>query len=443
MNAAGLMGSNGPNIDTTSAADTTAMLGASAPLETAAVTGAHGAAAIQAAAAPAAVLALLPAALMDIADSLRALRLDFAEMRAGQHPPPPTGPPAPVDQPPAAAVASKGRSTVQWPASPSPLPAWLDGPPIYTEAAAQPTVQQVAPTFGGPGGFAPPPTAAPFAPPRHPVWEKIDAMAAWASQHKRSPPAPTPAQPSLPRLAATTASVTTAPPSSTAAHHVSAAVRLQAAARGLLARRHVREMRDFQLQRLQVALHGARDLVLVRCVGDLGHSIFPTGGGHAVFSAGSDLHVYDIDSQPAGRRHGVADGSAPRSATAFRRRPPRGLPWSRWRPWDPGGCTRTISARGGFLPHRSESKIKSRSLIRVSLFQVHPLSRDVKGLGRYKSRSLVRLQLEDELRVQVGCSVRVSNGPGPISLKGLLRGQVSLAWESRKPLYIRRGDVSI
>jgi hypothetical protein len=25
----------------------------------------------------------------------------------------------------------------------------------------------------------------------------------------------------------------------------------------------------------------------------------------------------------------------------------------------------------------------------------------------------------------------------------LLRGQVSLAWESSKPLYIRRGDVSI
>lgn len=40
-------------------------------------------------------------------------------------------------------------------------------------------------------------------------------------------------------------------------------------------------------------------------------------------------------------------------------------------------------------------------------------------------------------------------GLGPLVLglirdKGrLLRGQVSLAWESSKPLYIRRGDVSI
>ena len=203
----------------------------------------------------------------------------------------------------------------------------------------------------------------------------------------------------------------------TATHHVSAAVRLQAAARGLLARRHVREMRDLQLQLLQVALRGAPDLVLVRCAGDLGHAIFPMGGGHAVFSADSNLQVYDIDSQPAGRGHGVTDRSAPRSTTAFRRGPPRGLPWSRWCPWDPGGCKRTSSARGGFSPHRSESKIKSQSLFRVSLFQVNTLGRDVKGLGQYKSRSLVRLQLEDELHVQVGCSVRVRDGPGPISLR--------------------------
>ncbi|KAK1631167.1 hypothetical protein QYE76_005482 [Lolium multiflorum] len=39
-----------------------------------------------------------------------------------------------------------------------------------------------------------------------------------------------------------------------AIHHVSAAVRLQAATRGLLVRRRVREMRDLQLQLLQVAL---------------------------------------------------------------------------------------------------------------------------------------------------------------------------------------------
>ncbi|KAK1596231.1 hypothetical protein QYE76_027216 [Lolium multiflorum] len=124
-----------------------------------------------------------------------------------------------------------------------------------------------------------------------------------------------------------------------AIRHVSAAVRLQAAARGLLVRRRVREMRDLQLQLLQVALHCATDLDLVRCVGDLGRTVSPTGGGHAVFPAGSDLKVCAIDSHSAGRRHGVTDRSAPRSTTAFRRRPPRGLLLSRWFPWDPGGCT--------------------------------------------------------------------------------------------------------
>ncbi|KAK1692881.1 hypothetical protein QYE76_009578 [Lolium multiflorum] len=66
---------------------------------------------------------------------------------------------------------------------------------------------------------------------------------------------------------------------------------------------------------------------------------FPTGGGHAVFPAGSDLKVCAIDSHSAGRRHGVTDRSSPRSTTAFRRRPPRGLLLSLWFPWDPGGCT--------------------------------------------------------------------------------------------------------
>ncbi|KAK1684003.1 hypothetical protein QYE76_044851 [Lolium multiflorum] len=59
-----------------------------------------------------------------------------------------------------------------------------------------------------------------------------------------------------------------------AIRHVSAAVRLQAAARGLLVRRRVREMRDL-LQLLQVALHCATDLDLVRCVVDLGRTVSP------------------------------------------------------------------------------------------------------------------------------------------------------------------------
>ena len=130
-------------------------------------------------------------------------------------------------------------------------------------------------------------------------------------------------------------------PSWIAARHMSAAVRLQAAARGLLARRRVREMRGLQLPLLQVALRCAKDLDLVRCVGDLGHAVSPTGGRHAVFPAGSDLKVCDIGGW----------GGAPLLVILHRK--PSTLPCalqtnshtpalllSRWCPWDPGGCTR-------------------------------------------------------------------------------------------------------
>jgi hypothetical protein len=54
---------------------------------------------------------------------------------------------------------------------------------------------------------------------------------------------------------------------------------------------------------------------------------------------------------------------------------------------------------------------------------------------------IVKLQLEDELHVQVGCSVRRVKGVLSLSPLGLisrsLRGQV------RPLLYIMRGDVSI
>jgi len=122
---------------------------------------------------------------------------------------------------------------------------------------------------------------------------------------------------------------------------VSAAVRLQAATRGLLARRRVREMRDLQLiqpctpsQLLQVALRCAEDLDLVCCVGDLGHAVSPTGGGHAIFPAGggwegASLHLVlhrkpsailcavQTSSRLAGRRPGVTSESAPCSAVAW------------------------------------------------------------------------------------------------------------------------------
>ena len=45
-----------------------------------------------------------------------------------------------------------------------------------------------------------------------------------------------------------------------------------------VSRRRVREMRGLQLLLVQVALRCAKDLDLVRCVGDLGHAVSPTGG---------------------------------------------------------------------------------------------------------------------------------------------------------------------
>ena len=129
----------------------------------------------------------------------------------------------------------------------------------------------------------------------------------------------------------------------------------------------------------------------------------------------------------------VSGGDALPSATAFRYRPPRGrLRWSqsrlipggrtraplsfRWSPWDPGGDIRADPARGGCPPYLQESKIKSRSLFKIS--------RDVKwlflGVRFASSRIIVRLQLEDELYVQVGCSVRGVKGLLGLNPLGLI-----------------------
>ncbi|KAK1664958.1 hypothetical protein QYE76_053117 [Lolium multiflorum] len=93
----------------------------------------------------------------NLADSLRAIRFELAEIKAGQHPlPPPAAVPALSATPtPPASVASKGRPA-WWPPSPSPIPTWTDASPVYTQTAARTTVQQPAHTFGGPGGFAAP-----------------------------------------------------------------------------------------------------------------------------------------------------------------------------------------------------------------------------------------------------------------------------------------------
>ena len=59
----------------------------------------------------------------------------------------------------------------------------------------------------------------------------------------------------------------------------------------------------------------------------------------------------------------------------------------------------------------------------VSLFQVNTIGRDVKGLFLGVTFMwgiiVVRLKLEDELHVQVGCRVR--DGPGPVSVRVCLR----------------------
>jgi hypothetical protein len=89
--------------------------------------------------------------------------------------------------------------------------------------------------------------------------------------------------------------------------------------------------------------------------------------------------------------------------------------WTRLFPWDPGSCTRVGPMRRGCPPYLKGSKIKSRRLIQV---QNNKISRDVKDLflgvrfvySEVIVSVIVRLQLEDELHVQVGCSVRGVKG---------------------------------
>ena len=162
---------------------------------------------------------------------------------------------------------------------------------------------------------------------------------------------------------------------------VSAVVRLQAAVRGLLARRRVWEMHDLQLIQpdtpshlLQVGLRHMDEFNPVCCAKDLLHSVPPMGGGQAVFSAGGELNLCDgggLEGTPL-PVYLVIGGSALPSVIVFRRRPPQGcLHWSllrpildgrpcasllsRWHPWDPGGHTRTCSSRGGCPTYLQES----------------------------------------------------------------------------------------
>ena len=232
--------------------------------------------------------------------------------------------------------------------------------------------------------------------------------------------------------------------------HVFAAVRLQAAARGLLARRRLQEMRR-QMHEAALTTVDLGKGGRVHVPSDAHQqsrrfaAIFTREQG--VVSAVGDLQLCGSDDRGGGFLF-VIGGDAVPSATAFRYRPMRGrLRWSqsrlipggrtraplsfRWSPWDPGGDIRADPARGGCPPYLQESKIKSRSLFKIS--------RDVKGLFlgvRFASSGvivsvIVRLQLEDKLHVQVGCSIRGVKGLLGLSPLGLisrlLRGKVYLS----------------
>jgi hypothetical protein len=148
----------------------------------------------------------------------------------------------------------------------------------------------------------------------------------------------------------------------------SAVVGIQAAARGFLARRRTREMRRQMLEAALVTVD----------LGTRGHDLALSNGHqqrhraaiskceHGTCPAGDKLQLYG-----SGGKEGtslVIGKDALLSATTFRYRPPRGrLHWlllrpipgtrpcaplsSRWRPWDPGGCTRTSPMRGGCPPY--------------------------------------------------------------------------------------------
>jgi hypothetical protein len=108
--------------------------------------------------------------------------------------------------------------------------------------------------------------------------------------------------------------------------------------------------------------------------------------------------------------------------------------------WDPGGYTRAGPLSGGCPPYLQEPKIKSRSI-----FQVNKISQDVKclflGVRFVSSGVIVKLQFEDELHVQVGCSVR--RVKGLLGLSPLWLISCLLRDQARPLLYIIRGDVSI
>jgi hypothetical protein len=163
---------------------------------------------------------------------------------------------------------------------------------------------------------------------------------------------------------------------------VFAAVRLQAAVCGFLARRRLqkahKQMWDREAALAVVAFaFDAEGCDLDSLDGQLCQSADVSKGVHGVFPVDGILQLYG-DGGRGGVFLLVASGDALPSASTFHLRPPRGrLRWSssglllggcaptplsfRWSPWDPGGRTHGTSSCGWCLPSGSHT-IKSRGL---------------------------------------------------------------------------------
>jgi hypothetical protein len=158
----------------------------------------------------------------------------------------------------------------------------------------------------------------------------------------------------------------------------SAAVGIQAAARGFLARQKVREMCRQMLEAALVTVDlGTRRRDLTLSDGhQQWHQAAISKCEHDTCPASDELQLYGSGGREG--THLVINKGALFSATTFRYRPPRGrLRWlllrpipgarpcaplsSRWSPWDPSGCTRASPMRGGCPPYLMGSKKNSNS----------------------------------------------------------------------------------
>jgi hypothetical protein len=146
------------------------------------------------------------------------------------------------------------------------------------------------------------------------------------------------------------------------------------ATRGLLVRRRLQKVRHHMLKATLVVVDlgtRGRNLVLSD---DHQQSLRPAVSTrkHGACLACDELQLYGSSVREGAPLLVIGEGAMP-SATTFRYRPPRErLRWSlvrpilgghpraplssRWRPWDPGGCTRAGPMRGGCPSYLKGSK---------------------------------------------------------------------------------------